>query len=359
MTTASEFKKAHIPDISTQDGLLDIIMLGNMLEFSKVFAGKSRAASEAEEQDVARFRYRRFMAWFADHHLVVLESQMVNPWYLFYRSLIEFGSSLCEYKSVWPESNPGGLSASLLERYVTEHISDQWPSLLPRFQQLRESPTRLFAWSGPAFTIYHRDRLPAHFAATESMDVPECPVFSLRSDTPSPPNADHTAGMSVVGDRAATSTSTHLKDTNSNEAMDAIEEGADNPGENMDISGDELDGNPNHPGDAGENDVAGDAGGGEAGNAGGARGAGDVDNVEEGSLAGPSQPPGKSHISYLIHPHLTYFFAHHRKSNPAAPANADHDAGDIYSSHARTHGLHRTDYIQQTISCNSYMYFVS
>jgi hypothetical protein len=189
VTAASNSKLAHIPDISTQEGLLDVIMLGNLLEFSKAFAGKSKANSESEEQDVARFRYRRFMAWFADHHLIATDSLLVNPFYIFYRSLIEFGSSLSAYKSVWSESNPRGQSAALFQRHILEHVENQWPRLVPRFQQLLDSPTRLFTWSGPTFTIWRRDRLPPNFAALESMDLPHSPVFSVQTITPTEPAA--------------------------------------------------------------------------------------------------------------------------------------------------------------------------
>jgi hypothetical protein len=286
----TDLKKAHIPDVSTQEGLLDIIMLGNILELSKVFSGKSKATLENEEQDMARLRYRRFMMWFADHHLIVLDGELVNPWYVCYRSLLEFATSLCEYKSVWSDDNG---AAILFRRQVTEHISHQWPLLLPRFLQLLDSPTRLFTWSGPALTIWQRDHLPPNFAAPESMDVADSPVFSVKRD-PSPADAEDAASptepveMEMDSDNAP-------DDAKDVEAMDVAEEGiieegvveegvaeegvteagVVQDGEDMDVSGDHVGGDDNGPDDAG-----------------------DANNVVDGATDQPqSQPSGQSYIS--------------------------------------------------------------
>jgi hypothetical protein len=53
IASASDLNKAHIPDIGTQEGLFDIIMVGNVLEFSRAFTGKSRAHSRGQG---ARYR---------------------------------------------------------------------------------------------------------------------------------------------------------------------------------------------------------------------------------------------------------------------------------------------------------------
>jgi hypothetical protein len=252
---ASDLKKAHIPDIHNPEGFLDVIMVGNLLEFSKAFAGKSTGNAEVEEQDVARFRYRRFMGWFADHHILVFDSHLVNPWYVFYRSLIEFGSSLCVYKSVWPELNTdGGFTEGPLRRCISEHIRDQWAILLPRFSQLLKSPTRLFKWTGPSFKIWRRDELPPNFVAPETIDHPDFPVLSANGDT-HPRDADAQGeAMEAEGEGVGAGTQEEGDNT---EEMD-VEEGDDNEAMDVDDSGDqvdELEGDRDGPSDAGTANV--------------------------------------------------------------------------------------------------------
>jgi hypothetical protein len=182
---ASPLKLAHIPDVATVEGLFDIVMVGNILEFSKVFSPAAlldRESPEAlEERNVACWRYRQFMGWFASNHTISIDGSFVNPWYIAHRCLIEFGTSLCAYKEVRSDET-ATLTASKLRKIVTQHIKSDWPTLLPRFLQLLESPTRFFRWTGPKFVIHRRDNLPPNLIVPELEDLPISPVFSKLKD---------------------------------------------------------------------------------------------------------------------------------------------------------------------------------
>jgi hypothetical protein len=155
------------------------------LEFSAVFSNAAHLGQEspetAEERSVACWRYRQFKAWFASNYTISFDGSFVNPWYIAHRSLIEFGASLCAYKEVRSDE-VASLTASKLRKMVTQHIKSDWPTLLPRFMQLLESPTRFFRWTGPEFVICRRDSLPPEFIIPEMEDLPISPVFSKLKD---------------------------------------------------------------------------------------------------------------------------------------------------------------------------------
>jgi hypothetical protein len=176
-----------MPDVQTVEGLLSVLMVGSLLEFSKVFSHAAYIGQEspeaAEERNAACLRYRQFMAWFASNHTTHFNGSFVNPWYIAHRLLIEFGSSLCAYKEVASnEELDDSLTVAKLKRMVTHHIKSDWPMLLPRFSQLLDSPTRSFQWTGPDFVIYRRDKLLQEFVVPELNDLPVSPVFSELED---------------------------------------------------------------------------------------------------------------------------------------------------------------------------------
>lgn len=171
----------------TQEGLCDVLMLGNVIELADVFALNSSTHHEKsdptifEEEATARWRYRQFLAWIAAKHVVVMNGTIVSPWYLFQRSLIEFASSLCAYKEACPNKiSEYSFTPETLRKTTIDCIKADWPMLLPRFLQRLESPTGFFTWTGPRFEIWPRDKLPPHFLILEAKELPESPVFSPR-----------------------------------------------------------------------------------------------------------------------------------------------------------------------------------
>jgi hypothetical protein len=104
---------------------------------------------------------------------------MVSPWYVVYRFLIEFASSLCAYKRKWDRSDTHqGPSAAQLLKTVESHLKSDFPMLLPRFRQLLDAPTNQFRWTGPELHIFPRDES----LVLEVKDIPNCPVYVALSD---------------------------------------------------------------------------------------------------------------------------------------------------------------------------------
>jgi hypothetical protein len=90
-----------MPNISSPEGLLDVIMVGNTLEFAfalnRHYTAKQTPPDVAEEQHVAMYRYRLFQSWYNRNYILNVEGQYLSPSYVFNRSLITFGAALCSY----------------------------------------------------------------------------------------------------------------------------------------------------------------------------------------------------------------------------------------------------------------------
>ena len=172
---------AHIPDVTTQDGLLDIIMVGNMLEFATALglkhSGKKSHPEVLEERNAAMWQYRIFQSWFNHRYVLEIGDQGVNPCYLFNRSLIQFGAALCFYMKRWEEKAPLTITTKQVTAAVLDHIRKEWQDLLHAFEQLlNDDPSKChwFIWNGPKFHIFPCDESQVW---TELQDLLNDPVY--------------------------------------------------------------------------------------------------------------------------------------------------------------------------------------
>jgi hypothetical protein len=177
----------HIPDITTQEGLLDVIMVGNMLEFASAFSfkyfGSKPPADVIEERNVAMWRYRLFQGWFNRRYILDIGGAGLNPCYLFNRSLLQFGAAICCYMRRWEKKVFLGITAKQVTGIVLDHIRNEWQDLLVAFEKtLKDDSTKSnwFTWKGPTFRIFRRDESQVW---TEMLDWPEDPVYTAISGT--------------------------------------------------------------------------------------------------------------------------------------------------------------------------------
>ena len=171
---------AHIHNIMTQEGLVDLIMVGNMLEFALAFGHKFLGAKPdvVEEMNVAMRRYRIFQSWFTQQHILEVGGQGLNASYVFNRSLIQFGGALCSYMKRWETKVALGISARQVKTIVLNHFRKEWQDLLGAFERLlNEDPSKCqwFSWNGPNFHILPRDKTQVW---TEVEDWSEDPVYT-------------------------------------------------------------------------------------------------------------------------------------------------------------------------------------
>jgi hypothetical protein len=150
-------------DPRSTDGLLDLTMLGNLLEFSQYLDRRHRTGNiPSSEQGEIEFIQRAFAGFkdlfCANHHLMVGE-RMVDPRAeLFDLSLIQFAVTLVRCKAneaLFQDSN----GTFDLKRTVSKHLSIFHSQLLPHFKKdiLRPQADLVylcsFDWMGPEFTV--------------------------------------------------------------------------------------------------------------------------------------------------------------------------------------------------------------
>jgi hypothetical protein len=157
-----------------------------MLLFVNIFDrnGKRVSREITEERNVAIWRYKLFQSWFSRHYILQVGEYGLNPCYLFHKSLIQFGASICSYAKRWQSVRHVkiGISASEVVALVLAHIRLEWQDLLGAFEHLLkedESKCQWFSWTGPSFKILQRDELQAW---TELVDIAEDPVYRTRVD---------------------------------------------------------------------------------------------------------------------------------------------------------------------------------
>lgn len=78
----------HVIDVETMDGLLDIIAVGNIIEFATALDHRTYENvvvdnDERLEQEAAMTRYRTFISWFSKRYGLVINGIWLNPSYLF------------------------------------------------------------------------------------------------------------------------------------------------------------------------------------------------------------------------------------------------------------------------------------
>lgn len=179
---ASEQHLAHFPDILTQSGLLDLLIVGNVIEFAEAlsrphFAGKV-ANHIKEEENVARWRYRQLMNWFAANHVIIMGNFVISPWYIMQLSLVRFASSLCAYMTRWKAASEiKGCTVPKFRAAVEKHLRRDYPELLGKFKSLESDPPPSFAWQGPNFSVVCRSNLSTEMASSEVRDLDSDRVY--------------------------------------------------------------------------------------------------------------------------------------------------------------------------------------
>lgn len=184
-----------MPDILTQDGLLDVIAVGCILEFAsalnrELYAGKydedsDEAISMNVEAAHARSRFRVIMKTFATRYVTLINKQMVHPSYIWNRILVQFGAAMVTYlKRKWavlvkfPGVTPQSVAAA-----VKTHLQRDHPHLVVPFERelkLKPKPTAL-TWTGSAIEIVprsaHFDNVMSAVGIEEWREMPEHPIY--------------------------------------------------------------------------------------------------------------------------------------------------------------------------------------
>jgi hypothetical protein len=197
----------HIIDPRTSDGLMDIIALGNLVEFSipldlRTYENVIVDTEERLEQEAAMTHYRRFIRWFSSQFgLLIGGTAWVNPTYIFKRCLISFGASVGDYftrehPTVQRQDPVVGISPSAVRKKLRHHIQSCWSEMVPAFDILVTNPSPFLYYTGPPIRIIRK--LPLLLVQeglldrAEDIDYLPAPIFHVPEHV-SPPETDHAA----------------------------------------------------------------------------------------------------------------------------------------------------------------------
>jgi len=153
--------KCHVPDLTTQEGLVDVMAVGNWLELGqlvdKCYYSDDLPPEELEEQRRARLNYGLFRKFFKSRYSVLVGDKLVSPFAFFRRSLVQFITSLVAYKWKAAHVAPAvpGCPPALFQREVEAMLGKQYPEVLPAYKRC-SGKTSYFHWTGPDFSIHPR-----------------------------------------------------------------------------------------------------------------------------------------------------------------------------------------------------------
>lgn len=164
----SKLTNPHIPKATTPSGLMDIIALGNLLEFSQVLDRRSYYTAdgihwqEQHEIAMARHRYRAFQSWFAAKHDTAVGGKSISAICIFHRCLVEFAAAIIVYKqATWAKTPRRGLlrkcTAEAVQEKIIHVFQSNFPELLPCLRKLVEDKVEFLYWTGPPLSIQYND----------------------------------------------------------------------------------------------------------------------------------------------------------------------------------------------------------
>jgi hypothetical protein len=131
-------------DISTVDGLLDLIAVRCLVELSRAldertYIKQPLLQDEQDEIDAATARYRIFITWFSERYFVVINGEWLNASYLFNRRLVNFAATtVCYVKEQMEDSHRSPvpehtLTDVSLTKQILHHLSSGLAELVPAF----------------------------------------------------------------------------------------------------------------------------------------------------------------------------------------------------------------------------------
>jgi hypothetical protein len=159
----------HVIDVTAIEGLLDIIALGNLIEFAsaldlRTYENIILHEDEQLEIEIAMTRYRTFIRWYCRKFGLLIDGNWIVPSYLFKHRLISFAATTCvyfanEHATTQKESQLKGITPSLVKGHFRRHIKLCWPDLDPLFEHLLHHPSSFLYYTGPPIRVIRKTEL--------------------------------------------------------------------------------------------------------------------------------------------------------------------------------------------------------
>lgn len=153
----------HIPNIMTENGLLDVMTLGNLVEVAPILDCRSYKASgihhlEWSEMGYARWIYRMLQSNISRRFSFKVGNKFVPPLLIFRRSLLEFAAAIVTYMQDTEDisaKNEACNALKLKEKMVT-FFDSNYPELLSQLHHHINNGVEYLCWRGPKITITKR-----------------------------------------------------------------------------------------------------------------------------------------------------------------------------------------------------------
>lgn len=170
LTACLSERDAHIPDMRTQDGFLDVVTLGCVLELNTPLdrarynerhdpsSPQARAAITQENQ--ARTMFRVLMKVFSTKYTIQVEGQLVHPSCVWHAVLVSFAVGIvnCITTKAHKLVFEPGVSPAAVRVAVRDHFRRDHPHLVDSFDarlDLHKQDVHL-SWQGPAFDVIRK-----------------------------------------------------------------------------------------------------------------------------------------------------------------------------------------------------------
>lgn len=156
----------------TQDGLLDVLALGCILEFTTALSrtryGKAydpttdEACADHTEENQARTWFRVLMKVYGTKYAIFLKDDILHPSYIWHSVMVGFAVTVLNYMEakkdevVWV----AGLNLITVKAALRQHLSEDHPHLVKPFEMALAAPTprTQLTWAGPSFRIIRKSR---------------------------------------------------------------------------------------------------------------------------------------------------------------------------------------------------------
>jgi hypothetical protein len=200
----SFFSGAHIPEMSSEAGFLDIVYLGIFVTLSPAFDRRfytKPSPSLVDEQAYAASLFQSLLHLFAVRFVIFLKGTPVAVSYVVDRILAEFAAAAVVFgrgvgRRLGEGNEIGGFTISF-PRFLKkiEGIVEASSPDIAAFFSARAVAHKHFLWSGPSLEIVPRTEellVTIHLTGTgEQLDWPGCPIYQEDLDDSSltPPPA--------------------------------------------------------------------------------------------------------------------------------------------------------------------------
>lgn len=196
---------AHIPDMSSDVELFDVLYLGIFVILSSAFDrrfyhGRRPPSALLKEMSNAVFHFHSLLHKFTQRFFLLLEGVPVALSYVFHRLLAEFAAAAVGFSKAVDEVNgegstdrgiTDGIAATTFEAHVEGIIEGSYSKAIPYFSRCLEERHPNFIWTGPKVQILPRtEDIFSVISIATNGELLDHPTHQIYPSDPKPAQSD-------------------------------------------------------------------------------------------------------------------------------------------------------------------------